>query len=376
MQGLPLIEVVTEEEILIFLAHITAMCVGGALIYLAIKKRFEPFLLLPIGFGIILANIPGSIMLEEGGLFNLLRKYAIDTEILPLLIFLSIGAMTDFGPLLASPKNMLLGAGAQFGVYIAMLAALVIGFNVPEACSIGIIGGADGPTSIYLSTKMASQATFDIVPVVALSAYMYMALVPIIQPPIMRALTTSKERKIVMPQAREVSQTERILFPLVTTIVCAVVLPPAAPIIGMIMVGNLMRESGVVNRLAETASRQMVDILTILLGITVGGMLNAAIFVETPIAIAIFLLGILAFAAATASGVVLGKIMCRVSGWKVNPLIGAAGVSAVPMAARVAHTMGQKENPRNFLLMHAMGPNVAGVIGTALAAGVFITLVL
>jgi len=359
------------------LANIIAICIGGGLIFLAIKKKFEPYLLLPIGFGMILANIPNSPMLEEGGLFYFFRRYLIDTEILPLLMFLGIGAMTDFGPLLASPKNLLLGAGAQFGVYIAMLSALVIGFNLPEACSIGIIGGADGPTSIYLATKMASKATFDIVPAVALSAYLYMALVPIIQPPIMRLLTTSKERRIVMPpQIREVSQAERILFPLIATILCAVVLPSAAPIIGMLMVGNLMRESGVVSRLAKTASNQMIDVLTILLGLSVGGMFNAAMFIEVPKAITIFALGMVAFAAATASGVVLGKVMCKVSGGKVNPLIGAAGVSAVPMAARVAHVMGQKENPRNFLLMHAMGPNVAGVIGTALAAGVFITFVL
>jgi oxaloacetate decarboxylase beta subunit len=364
-------------EALPLLANIIAICIGGGLIFLAIKKKFEPYLLLPIGFGIILANIPNSPMLKEEGLFYFFRRYLIDTEILPLLMFLGIGAMTDFGPLLASPKNLLLGAGAQFGVYIAMLSALAIGFNVPEACSIGIIGGADGPTSIYLATKMASKATFDIVPAVALSAYLYMALVPIIQPPIMRLLTTSKERRIVMPpQIREVSQTERILFPLIATILCAVVLPSAAPIIGMLMVGNLMRESGVVSRLAKTASNQMIDVLTILLGLTVGGMFNAALFIEVPKAITIFALGILAFAAATASGVVLGKVMCKVSGGKVNPLIGAAGVSAVPMAARVAHVMGQKENPRNFLLMHAMGPNVAGVIGTALAAGVFIRFVL
>jgi oxaloacetate decarboxylase beta subunit len=366
-------------QALSLIAHIIAMLAGGALIYLAIKKKYEQYLLLPIGFGIILTNIPGSVMLAEGeGLFHILRKYLISTEILPLFIFLSIGAMTDFGPLLASPKNMLLGAGAQFGVYITLLVALVIGFNVPEACSIGIIGGADGPTTLYISTKIsqAGLATFDIVPVVALSAYAYMALVPIIQPPIMRALTTPKERKIEMPQVREVSKTEKILFPLVTTIAVAVVLPSAAPIIGMIMVGNLLRESGVVNRLAETASRQLMDVLTIVLGLTIGGMFSAEVFLEEPLAIAIFVLGILAFAVATASGLVLGKIMNKVSGGKINPLIGAAGVSAVPMAARIAHKIGQKENPRNFLLMHAMGPNVAGVIGTAIAAGVFMTFVL
>lgn len=364
-------------QVLSLVAHIIAMLAGGALIYLAIRKEYEQYLLLPIGFGIILTNIPGSVMLAEGeGLFYFLRKYLINTEILPLFIFLSIGAMTDFGPLLASPKNMLLGAGAQFGVYITLLVSLVIGFNIPEACSIGIIGGADGPTTLYISTKMAHLATFDIVPVVALSAYAYMALVPIIQPPIMRALTTSEERKIEMPQGREVSQTEKILFPIITTVAVAVILPTAAPIIGMIMIGNLLRESEVVERLAETASRQMVDVLTIVLGLTVGGMFSAEVFLEEPLAIAIFVLGMLAFATATASGLILGKIMNKATGGKVNPLIGAAGVSAVPMAARIAHKMGQEENPRNFLLMNAMGPNVAGVIGTAIAAGVFITLVL
>lgn len=362
-------------------AHLAMMCVGGGLIYLAIRKKYEPFLLLPIGFGILLTNIPGSKMLEEGGLFFYLREYLIDTRILPLLIFLGIGAMTDFGPLLAYPRSLLLGAAAQFGVYIALLGALVIGFNVPEACSIGIIGGADGPTTIYTATKMLPKATFDIVPPVAIAAYTYMALVPVIQPPIMRALTSPKERQIVMLPLRQVSQAERILFPIMTTIVCAVLLPAAAPIIGMLMIGNLMRESGVVERLAKTAANQMIDILTILLGLTVGGMFVADKIVypgdprKTIMFLVIFALGVLAFAAATASGVALGKLMCKLSGGKVNPLIGAAGVSAVPMAARVAHVMGQKENPRNFLLMHAMGPNVAGVIGTAIAAGIFITLV-
>lgn len=363
-------------EVILLIAHLIMMVVGGMLIYLAIRKKYEPFLLLPIGFGMLLTNIPGARMLEEGGLFFYFRKYLIDTEILPLLIFMGIGAMTDFGPLLGYPRSLLLGAAAQFGVYIAMLSAIVVGFNVPEACSIGIIGGADGPTTIYTATKMAPKATFDIVPPVAIAAYTYMALVPIIQPPVMRLLTTPEERGIVMLPLRQVSQTERILFPLGTTIVCAVLLPPAAPLIGMLMIGNLMRESGVVERLARTAANQLIDVLTILLGLTVGGMLTADVFVETPRTLIIFVLGVVAFTSATASGVVLGKLMCKLSGGKVNPLIGAAGVSAVPMAARVAHVMGQKENPRNFLLMHAMGPNVAGVIGTAVAAGVFITLVL
>lgn len=363
-------------ELSSLLAHVAMMCVGGALIYLGIKKKCEPFLLLPIGFGILLTNIPNAKMLEEGGLFYYFRTYLIDTKILPLLIFLGIGAMTDFGPLLAYPRSLLLGAAAQFGVYIAMLSALVIGFNIHEACSIGIIGGADGPTTIYLATKMAPEATFDIVAPVAMAAYMYMALVPIIQPPIMRALTSSRERGIVMLPTRQVSQAERILFPIAVTILCAVLLPAAAPLIGMLMIGNLMRESGVVERLARTAANQMIDVLTILLGLTVGGMLTADIFLDSPESLIIFPLGVLAFAAATAGGLLLGKLMCRLSGGKVNPLIGAAGVSAVPMAARVAHVEGQKENPRNFLLMHAMGPNVAGVIGTAVAAGVFIALVL
>lgn len=364
-------------EPLELVARLGMMCVGGVLIYLAIRKKCEPFLLLPIGFGILLTNIPGSVMLEEGkGLFWLLRKYLVDTKVLPLLIFLGVGAMTDFGPLLGYPRSLLLGAAAQFGVYIALLTALAVGFNLPEACAIGIIGGADGPTTIYVATVMSPpKATFDILPPVAVAAYAYMALVPIIQPPIMRALTSPGERQIVMLPLRQTSQTERILFPIAVTVVCAAVLPAAAPLIGMLMVGNLMRESGVVERLARTAAGQLIDVLTILLGLTIGGMFTAEVFLKTPIALAIFALGVLAFAAATASGVLLGKLLCRLSGGKVNPLIGAAGVSAVPMAARVAHTMGQKENPRNFLLMHAMGPNVAGVIGTAVAAGVFITLV-
>ena len=363
-------------EVIPLIAHAIMMFVGGALIYLAIKKKYEPFLLLPIGFGILLTNIPGAMMSGEGGLFFYFRKYLINTEILPLLIFMGIGAMTDFGPLLGYPRSLLLGAAAQGGVYIAMLAAIVVGFNVHEACSIGIIGGADGPTTIYTATKLLPKATFDIVPAVTVAAYLYMACVPLIQPPIMRLLTTRKERGIVMQPVREVSKTERIAFPVVATIVCAVVLPPVAPLIGMLMIGNLMRESGVVERLARTAADQMIDVLTIVLGLTVGGMLSAEVFLGTPMAVVILLVGIFAFAAATVTGLLLGKLMCRLSGGKVNPLIGAAGVSAVPMAARVAHQMGQKENPRNFLLMHAMGPNVAGVIGTAVASGVFLTFLL
>lgn len=353
-----------------FVGHAILIGIGGVLVYLAIKKRYEPWLLLPIGFGIMLTNIPGAGMMDPGGLFYYFKKYLIDTRILPLLIFMGIGAMTDFGPLLAHPRSFLLGAAAQFGIFATLLGAIVLGFNIPEAASIGIIGGADGPTAIYTAAKLAPH----ILPIVAIAAYSYMALVPIIQPPIMRALTTSKERGIVMRQLRQVSQSERILFPISVTVACALLLPVVTPLIGMLMMGNLMRESGVVERLAKTTANEMINGLTILLGLTVGGMLTAEIFmrVET---IGILLLGVAAFGVATASGVLIGKLMCKLSGGQVNPLIGAAGVSAVPMAARVAHVMGQKENPRNFLLMHAMGPNVAGVIGSAMAAGVFLTMV-
>jgi oxaloacetate decarboxylase beta subunit len=361
---------VESEAMVRMFQHIVLICIGGLFIYLGIKKRFEPFLLLPIGLGIILTNIPGAGMMDEGGLFFYLKKYLIDTEILPPLIFMGIGAMTDFTPLLAYPRSILLGAATQGGVFIVLLIAIILGFKVPEACSIGIIGGATGPVTILTTTRLAPH----ILPAVALAGYSYMALVPIIQPPIIRALTTPEERKIEMRPLRQVSQAEKIIFPVLVTVVCALIAPIITPLIGMFMMGNLLRESGVVDRLAKTAQSQMIDVLTIFIGLIVGGMLTAEVFF-TKATMLILLLGAVAFATATACGLIAGKIMCKLSGGQLNPMLGAAGVSAVPMAARIVHVMGQKENPRNFLLMHAMGPNVAGAIGAAMAAGVFMTLI-
>ena len=349
--------------------------VGFVLLYLAIVKKFEPLLLVPIGFGTILTNIPMGGIALEGGLLKYFFDVGIATEVCPLLIFLGIGALTDFGPLIANPKTAYLGAAAQFGVFSTVLGALLLtkyagfAFSLKDACSIGIIGGADGPTSIFLS----SQLSPNLMGAIAVAAYSYMALVPLIQPPIMRLLTTKKERAVVMEQLRPVSKTERIAFPLVLLVVCILFLPTAAPLIGLLALGNLMRESGVVDRLSKTAQNELINIVTIVLGLGVATKLSAERFlrVET---LGIIVLGLFAFAISTAAGVLLGKVMCRLSGWKVNPLIGAAGVSAVPMAARVAAVEGQRENPTNYLLMHAMGPNVAGVIGTAVAAGAMLAL--
>lgn len=349
------------------------------LIYLAIRKGFEPLLLLPIGLGAFLANIPGNGMLvaphgeygkpgfEAGGLFYYL-SYGINLELFPPLIFLGIGAMTDFGPVLANPKTFLLGAAAQFGVFIAMFAAVAMGFTLQEAAAIGIIGGADGPTSIFLTLKLAPHLLGPI----AVSAYSYMALVPLIQPPIMRFLTTEKERNVVMGNLKPVSKKVKIVFPIVVMIIGSMVVPPAAPLIGMLMGGNVLRESGVVERLTNMAQNELINIVTFFLGTCVGMTMSAEQFLNLE-TLKIFSLGIVAFAFSTAGGVIVGKIMYRLSGGKINPLIGAAGVSAVPMAARVAHTVGQETNPRNYLLMHAMGPNVAGVVGTAIAAGLLLS---
>ena len=349
--------------------------VGAFLIYLAIAKKFEPLLLMPIGFGCILANLPlaGLISaphgIHPGGLFYYLYKAGIETEIFPLLIFMGIGAMTDFGPLIANPWTILLGAAAQIGVFIALIIALLLGFNIMEAASIGIIGGADGPTSIYTAVKLAPHLLGPI----AVAAYTYMSLVPLIQPPIMRLFTTKKERTVVMEQLRPVSKTEKILFPIVVTIVISLLFPAVAPIIGMLMLGNLFRESGVVERLKNTAANELINIVTIFLATTVGSTMTAERFL-TAKTIGIIVLGLVAFIGGTTGGILLGKVFYWVTGGKVNPLIGSAGVSAVPMAARVSQRVGQEENPGNFLLMHAMGPNVAGVIGTAVVAGVMITL--
>ncbi len=350
------------------------IAVSCVLLYLAIVKKFEPLLLLPIAFGMFCANLPLAGLMNApqkdvlGGLFYYLYQ-GVHFEIFPPLIFLGVGAMTDFGPLIARPSSLLLGAGAQFGVYFAFIVALLLGFTPQEAASIGIIGGADGPTSIFLSAKLAPHLLGPI----AVAAYSYMALVPLIQPPIMRLMTTKKEREVKMDQLREVSKLEKIVFPLITAALISMLLPPIAPLITMLMLGNIFRESGVVERLSNTAQHALINIVTIFLGVTVGATASAEIFLR-PDTLKLIALGLIAFAFSTFGGLLIGKIMYKVTGGKVNPLIGSAGVSAVPMAARVSQVEGQKANPSNFLLMHAMGPNVAGVIGTAVAAGVLLTL--
>jgi oxaloacetate decarboxylase beta subunit len=349
-----------------------------ALIYLAIRKGFEPLLLIPIGFGGVLANIPAAGMAESGGLLTMLYDVGLPTSVFPLLIFMGVGAMTDFGPMLANPKTLLLGAAAQFGIFGTLLGALVIGmlgipgleFTLQEAASIAIIGGADGPTSIYVTSRLAP----DLLGPIAVAAYSYMALVPLIQPPIMRALTTPAERAIVMSQLRHVGQAEKIIFPLVLCLLIGMLLPDAAPLVGMFAFGNLMRESGVVERLADTSRNALINIVTIALGLTVGSKLSAESFLQIK-TLGILLLGMIAFSAGTAMGIIMAKVMNKFSVHKINPLIGSAGVSAVPMAARVSNKVGLESNPQNFLLMHAMGPNVAGVIGSAVAAGVLLSFV-
>lgn len=357
--------------------------VACLLIYLAIAKQFEPLLLLPIAFGMLLTNLPitginnppvqefvnGTLETKTpGGLFYYIYK-GVEYDIYPPLIFLGVGAMTDFGPLLANPSSILMGAGAQFGVFFTFICALLLGFTPQEASSIGIIGGADGPTAIYLSSKLAPHLLGPI----AVAAYSYMALVPLIQPPIMKALTTKKERTVRMGQLRRVRKVEKIVFPIVVTVVVTLLLPSIASLIGMLMLGNLFREAAVVDRLSDTAQNTLINIITIFLGTTVGATAKADIFLR-PDTLKIIALGVVAFGISTAAGVLIGKIMYKATGGKVNPLIGSAGVSAVPMAARVSQVVGQKEDPGNFLLMHAMGPNVAGVIGTAVAAGVLLSL--
>ena len=347
------------------IGNLVMVAVACFFLYLAIAKEYEPLLLLPISFGMLLVNIYPPIM-AEGGLLNYFFKLD-EWTILPSLIFMGVGALTDFGPLIANPKSFLLGAAAQFGVFGAYLMAMLLGFSSESAAAIGIIGGADGPTSIYLAMKLGQA---DIMGPIAVAAYSYMALVPIIQPPIMKLLTTKEERSIKMEQLRPVSKKERILFPIVVTIVVCSILPSTAPLIGMLMLGNLFRESGVVRQLQETASNALMYIVVIFLGTSVGATASAEAFLKVT-TLKIIALGLVAFAIGTAAGVVFGKIMCHATHGKINPLIGAAGVSAVPMAARVAQKVGAEEDPTNFLLMHAMGPNVAGVIGTAVAAGLF-----
>ncbi|MGP1348763.1 MAG: sodium ion-translocating decarboxylase subunit beta [Stomatobaculum sp.] len=356
--------------------NLIMIAVALVLLYLAIAKGFEPLLLVPIAFGMLLVNIFPDIMADPArsadGSEGLLHYfYRLDEwGILPPLIFMGVGAMTDFGPLIANPMSFLLGAAAQFGVYMAYLMAVLMGFNGKAAAAISIIGGADGPTSIFLAGKMGQT---EYLGAIAVAAYSYMSLVPIIQPPIMKALTTEKERKIRMAQLRPVSKVEKILFPIVVTIVVSLILPTTAPLIGMLMLGNLFRESGVVRQLTETASNALMYIVVILLGTSVGATTSAEAFLKAD-TLKIVFLGLVAFAFGTAAGVLLGKLMCKLTGGKVNPLIGSAGVSAVPMSARVSQKVGAEADPTNFLLMHAMGPNVAGVIGTAVAAGTFMAI--
>lgn len=344
------------------------IAVGLVLLFLAIGKGFEPLLLSPIAFGCILANFPRTGFMEDPGVMQAI-SYGINYEIFPPLIFLGVGAMTDFGPLIANPSTMLLGAAAQLGVFVSLAGAMMLGFNVKEAASIGIIGGADGPTAIYLTIKMAPH----LLGAIAVAAYSYMSLVPLIQPPIMKLLTTQKERETVMDQLRPVSKFERLAFPVVTTIVISLLLPPIAALMGMLMLGNLFRESGVTERLSDTAQNALINMVTIFLALGTGLTMSAQNFLNLQ-TIEIIVLGLIAFAGGTAGGVLLGKVMYYTSGGKVNPLIGSAGVSAVPMAARVSQIVGQQANPGNFLLMHAMGPNVAGVIGTAVAAGTMLAM--
>lgn len=337
-------------------------------IYLAIKKEYEPLLLLPIAFGILLVNLPSEIMTPGEGLLWRFYHYGEEWAVIPPLIFLGIGAMTDFGPVIANPKTLLLGAGAQGGVYFAFLGALALGFSVSQAAVVGIIGGADGPTTIFLASKLAPE----MMGVCAVAAYSYMALVPVIQPPVMRLLTSEEERKIRMKSLRKVSKLEKIFFPIITAIVVILIVPDAASLMGMFCLGNLLRESGVADRLSNAAQNELMNIVTIFLGVSVGATMSAEVFL-TPKVIYVFILGIVAFAVATACGVLLAKFMNLFLKEKINPLIGAAGVSAVPMAARVAHKVGSEADRKNYLLMHAMGPNVAGVIGTAVAAGMFLS---
>lgn len=376
--------------------------ISFVLLYLAIVKQFEPLLLMPIAFGMLLTNLPLAGIMDEpiyeilsnptyhgkagvpiyngdllvgyqyikqnGGLLYYLYQ-GVKLGIFPPLIFMGVGAMTDFGPLIANPMSLLLGAAAQLGIFLAFIVALILGFTPAEAGAIGIIGGADGPTAIYVTTKLAPGLLGPI----AIAAYSYMALVPVIQPPIMKALTSKKDRQIVMGQLRTVSKTEKIVFPIVVTVLVSLMLPSAAPLIGSLMLGNLFKESGVTERLSKTAQNELMNIVTIFLGVTVGATAKAETFLQWQ-TIKIILMGVFAFGGGTAGGVLLGDLMCKLSGGKINPLIGSAGVSAVPMAARVSQKVGQQENPSNFLLMHAMGPNVAGVIGSAVAAGVFISM--
>ncbi len=349
--------------------------VGLLLLFLAIHFNFEPLLLIPIGFGAILVNLPGSGIFAEAtnghaaGFLRMIYDVGTITEVFPIIMFLAVGALNDFGPMLSNPKTMFLGAAAQFGVFVAMFLAVAWGFNIKAAAAIGIIGGADGPTSIYMASKMAPE----LMGAIAVASYSYMSLVPLIQPPVIRLLTTKKERSVKMTELRKVSKKEKILFPIVVTVVIGLILPSAVPLLGMMMFGNLLRECGVVDRLSKTAQNEICNITTIFLGISVGATMGAESFLQ-PTTLKIIVMGLVAFVCGTAGGVLLGKLMYLLSGGKINPIIGAAGVSAVPMAARTAHVEGLRTDPSNFLLMHAMGPNISGVIGTAVAAAAMIAI--
>ena len=350
--------------------RVIMMAVGGLLIWLAINKEYEPLLLLPIGLGCILANVPGTGMLDEGGLLNVLYKAGIENEMFPSLVFIGIGAMTDFGPLLENPKFVLLGAAAQFGIFGTLLIATLFGFNINQAASIGIIGAADGPTSIFVSSELAPELLGPI----TVAAYSYMSLVPVIQPPVMRLLTTQRERRIKMPYTEHgISKTTRILFPIFVSVICGIIAPESLALIGMLMFGNLVREAGVVERISQAAQNELANIVTTFLGITIGSTMVADKFLKME-TIIILVMGIVAFIMDTAAGVLFGKLMCVLSGYKINPLLGGCGISAFPMSARVVQKMGHDEDPSNFLLMHAMASNTSGQIASVMAGGVVLAL--
>ena len=351
------------------LGNVTMVLIGLALVYGGVARRYEPLLLVPIGLGVMLANLPSTGITDENGLLGVLRRAGLDTELFPLLMFLGVGALTDFTPLIQNPITVLLGAAAQFGIFAALIAALFLNWDIETAGAIGIIGSADGPTTIFVSTQLAEV---DLWGPIAVAAYSYMAMVPLIQPPIMRLLTTKWERSTKMPYPSQgASYRARVLFPIIVIILASLIAPKSAPLVGMLMFGNLLREVGVVDRLAHAAQNELINVTTIFLGLTVGSTMTADRFLE-PETLGIFALGLFAFGMATSAGILFGKVMCYVTRGQINPLIGAAGVSAVPMAARVAHRVGQEEDPDNWLIMHAMGPTVAGVIGSAIAGGVIL----
>jgi len=352
----------------ITIGNIIMIFVGAVLLYLGIVKKYEPFLLVGIGLACIVANVPGSELTKEGGLFYYAYQ-GVEKLILPPLIFLGVGAMTDFGPMIANPSLVILGAAAHLGIFVALIGAKLFGFTLAEACSIGIIGGADGPMAIYTTMKLAPH----LLPQISVAAYSYMALMPLIQPPVMRLLTTKEERQIIMKQPRYVSRLEKIVFPVVIAVIVNLFLPPVAPLITMLMLGNLLRESLCVDRLAETASNALLNIVTLVLTVAIGSTMAAETFL-TPNTLLIIGLGLVAFVFGTGSGVVCARIMCKLTHGQINPLIGSAGIASVPIAARVSHMVGQQENRRNFLIMHAMGPNLAGVFGTAISGGIMLAL--